>query len=29
MNNLETFIQKNPIKVFFILIIICILADNF
>jgi hypothetical protein len=29
MNNLETFIQKNPIKVFVILIIICILADNF
>jgi predicted RND superfamily exporter protein len=29
MNNLETFIQKNPTKVFFILIIICILADNF
>jgi hypothetical protein len=29
MNNLETFIQKNPIKVFFIIIIICILADNF
>jgi hypothetical protein len=29
MNNLETFIQKNPTKVFFIIIIICILADNF
>jgi hypothetical protein len=29
MTNLETFIQKNPIKVFFIIIIICILADNF
>ena len=29
MNNLEAFIQKNPIKVFVILIIICILADNF
>jgi hypothetical protein len=29
MTNLETFIQKNPIKVFVILIIICILADNF
>ncbi len=29
MNNLETFIQKNPIKVFFIIIIICIFADNF
>jgi hypothetical protein len=28
MNHLETFIQKNPIKVFFIIIIICILADN-
>lgn len=28
MNNLETFIQKNPIKVFFIIIIICLLADN-
>ena len=29
MNNLEAFIQKNPYKVFFIIIIICILADNF
>jgi predicted RND superfamily exporter protein len=29
MNNLEAFIQKNPVKVFFIIIIICILADNF
>jgi predicted RND superfamily exporter protein len=29
MTNLETFIQKNPVKVFFIIIIICILADNF
>jgi hypothetical protein len=28
MKNLETFIQKNPIKVFFIIIIICLLADN-
>lgn len=28
MNNLETFIQKNPIKVFVIIIIICIFADN-
>lgn len=29
MTNLEAFIQKNPYKVFFIIIIICILADNF
>ena len=29
MNNLETFIQKNPTKVFVIIIIICIFADNF
>jgi hypothetical protein len=28
MNNLEAFIQKNPIKVFVIIIIICIFADN-
>jgi hypothetical protein len=28
MKNLEKFIQKNPIKVFFIMIIICLLADN-
>lgn len=29
MNHLETYIQKNPAKVFFIIIIICIFADNF
>ncbi len=29
LNQLETFVERNPIKVFFILIIICILADNF
>lgn len=29
MTKLEDFIQKNPYKVFFIIIVICILADNF
>ena len=29
MNNLENYIKKNQTKVFFIIIIICILADNF
>lgn len=29
LNQLEKFVEKNPYKVFFIIIIICIFADNF
>lgn len=29
LNQLEKFVEKNPYKVLFIIIIICIFADNF